>query len=100
ARRQPGQPREGQFVALVADQLEIGGDVFDMRLIEEAGAAGNAEGDVAAGEFQLQLERVKVRAVQLRHLVQVGPFLAQRERALRDKSRLLSGPCAGDKRRL
>ena len=54
----------------IGDELQISGHILDVRLFEEADAAGDAEGNIAPGQFQLQFQRVKMRAVKHRHLVQ------------------------------
>ncbi len=70
-----------------------------MRLFEEADAARDREGNVPAREFELQFQRVKVRAIQHDHLVQRLPFLAQLQHALRDERRLLTAIVAGHENR-
>jgi len=49
--------------------------------------------------FQLQLQRVEVRAIQHRHLAELHSFLPQLEHALRDERRLLGGIVAGHQHR-
>jgi hypothetical protein len=46
-------------------------------LLEEADAAGDAERDVAAREFELEFERVEVRAIKHGHVVQCHAFVAK-----------------------
>ena len=48
------------------------------------------KGMLPSRQLELQLQRVKVRPVQHRHLVQVPPFLAQFEHALRHERRLFA----------
>ena len=59
-----------------------------MRLFEEADAAGDLVRDAPARKLQLQLERVIVRAVKDRDVVQVNVFIAQLEDPLGNKLRL------------
>ncbi len=89
-----------KLIVRICRELQIGRHVLDVRLLEEANAARDAERNVAPREFQLQFERVKVRAIEHRHLVQVAAFLAQFQHALRDEGRLLVGVAAGHEHRL
>ena len=60
----------------VVDELEVGGHILHVGLFEEANATGDAEGDVAAGQLELQLQRVEVRAIEHGHLVQRDALVA------------------------
>ena len=74
----------------LVDELQVGGDVLDVGLFEEADAAGDAERNVAAGEFELQFERVEMRAIKHGHLIEVAAFLAEFQHALRNEGGLLA----------
>ena len=76
ARQQFRQPFECQLIARVADEPEIGGDVLDVRLFVKANAAGDAEGNLAPRQLQLQFQGVEVGAVKHRHVVQGDSALA------------------------
>ena len=67
-----------------------------MRLVEEADAAGDRKGNIAASEFELQLQRMEVRAVKHRDLIQLNALFAKVEHALRDERRLLVRVAARD----
>ena len=43
AGQHPDQAFEGQFIARIGDELQVGRDVLDVRLFEEADAAGDEE---------------------------------------------------------
>ena len=73
--------------------------ILDVRLFKEPDSAGDGEGDIAAGELELQLKGVEVRAVKHRHLTEVGPAVSKLERALSHERRLFSGIAAHDQRR-
>ena len=60
AGQQLHQSFEGKLVARIQHQFQIGRHIFDMRLLEEANAAGDAERDVAPRQFELQFQRVKM----------------------------------------
>ena len=98
AGQQLRQPFEGDFVLRIRDQFQIRRRVLDVRLLEKPDAAGDGEGDVALGEFKLQFERVKMRAVKHGDLVQARAFVAQFQHALGDERGLLRGVHAGDQR--
>ena len=91
---------EGKFIARIDRELEIGGHVLDVRLLEETDAARDTEWDVASREFELQFERVKMRAVKHRHAVQFRALFAQFEHALSNERCLFGGIAAGDQDRL
>ena len=56
------------------------------------------KGMLPLGQFELQFQRVKMRAVKHGHLVQAHAFLAQFQHALGDERGLLRGVHAGDQR--
>ena len=67
-----------------------------MGLLEEADAAGDGKRNVAPGQFQLQFERVEVRAVKRGHIVQIAALITQFQQALGDERGLLRGIAAHD----
>ena len=87
---------EGDFIARVGDEFQVGGGVLDVRLFKEADAAGDGEWNLLPGEFELQFQRVKVGAVEHGDLVEAGAFFAEFKGALGDEGGLLGGIGAGD----
>ena len=94
AGKQLHEPLEGNFVARVGDKFQIGGGVLDMRLLKKTDAAGDGKRNLLPRQFQLQFQRVKMRAIQHGDLVQARALLAQFQGALRDERRLLAGVVA------
>ena len=94
------QTLEGLFIARIGQPFQVRGDVLDMRLLKEPDAAGDGERNVAPREFELHFQRVKVRAIQHGHVVQLDAFLAQFQCALGDKGRLFIGRAAHSQYRL
>ena len=86
---------EGNLVARIGHEFQIRGRVLDVRLFKETDAAGDGERDLLPGQFQLQFQRVKMRAIQHGDVIQAGAFVAQFQRALGDEGRLLAGVMAG-----
>ena len=80
---------EGLLIARIGQPPEISRNILDVCLFKKSDAAGDGKRNVSARELQLQLERVKMRAIQHRHVVQFDALLAQFQRALGHKSRLL-----------
>ena len=72
AGQEADHPFEGGFVARVGDELEPGGDILDVGQFAKTEAAGDAERDVAAGQFELQFQGVEMGAIKDGHLVQRG----------------------------
>ena len=62
--------------------------VLDVRGLDELEAAALDERNVAALQFEFEVEGVKARAEQHRDFAQLDAFLAQLEDALGDKARL------------
>src|SRR5690606_2942041 len=60
-------------------------DVLHMRLLEESQPARDGEGNTAPREFELHLERVKVRAVENGDLAKIHALLVEFEDALSDE---------------
>ncbi len=69
-----------------------------MRLLEEADAAADAVGDAAPREFELQFERVVVRAVEHGDLFERHALVAQLKDARGDERRLLIRVARADER--
>ncbi len=83
---------EADFIFAVGYETEERGDVFDVRLLEEAQAAGDAKRDAAPGEFHLDLQALEVRAVENCHFLQLYPlFIAKLKHALSDECGLSGG---------
>src|SRR5436190_6975421 len=80
--QQLDQSLEGHFIARIYDELQISGDIFEVRLLEKADAACDAEGNISPGQLELQFQRVKVRSVKHGHLIQFHAFIAQFEHTL------------------
>jgi len=84
ARRQPwSEPvaelddaREGHLVAWVVDKAQMRQHVLDMPVFEEAETGAHSVGNVAPGELDLQLEGVRVIAVQHRRVLELDTLLA------------------------
>ena len=95
----PGRRRddafEGQFVARIGDEFEVGGDVLDVGLFKEADAAGDAEGNVAAGQFELQFQGVKMGAIEDGHFFQARSL----PRAVAGRAGRRRPPARGRRRR-
>ena len=89
---------EGDFIARVGDEFQICRRVLDVRLLEKPDAAGDGEWDLALGQFELQFERVEMRAVEHGDLVHARAFLAELNHALRNKRGLLRGVHARNQR--
>ena len=70
-----------------------------MGLLEKANAARDREGDLAAGQFELKFERVKMRTVKDGDVAKTGALVAEFQGALGDKRGLLRGIHAGDEGR-
>ena len=71
-----------------------------MRLLKKTNAAGDGKRNVTARKLQLHFQRVKMRTIQHRHVIQLNALLAQLQRALRDERRLFIGRTAHGKHRL
>ena len=91
---------EGQFVARIEDEFQIGGDVLDVRLFKKPDAAGDAEGNVLAGQFELQFQRVEMGAIEHGHVFQGPAFVAQFQDPLGHEGRLLAAIAATHQGRL
>ena len=100
AGKHPRQPLESGFIRRVRHEFQPRGHILDVGLLKKADPAGDAERDVAPGQFQLQLERMEMRPVKDGHLVDVAALLAQFKNALRDKGGLLRRLGAGHQHRL
>ena len=48
-------PAECRFVIRVGEQAQVGHHIFHMSLLKEAQTAGNAVGNMAAGQFHLDV---------------------------------------------
>ena len=59
AGKQLDETFEGGFIARVGDEFQICRCVLNMRLLKKPDAAGDGERDLALGQFELQLKRVK-----------------------------------------
>ncbi len=81
---------ERNFIARIHHETNERRDVFDVRLLEKSNAARDLIGNAAPRKLQLQFDRVKVRAIQDRDLVQVHVFVAQLQNSLRDELRLFA----------
>ena len=99
AGQQLGNAFEGDLVARIDDELQVGGGVLDVRLLKEPDAAGDGEGDLALGELELQFQRMKVRSIQHGDLAHAHAFVVQFQHALRDEGGLLRGVHARDQGR-
>ncbi len=90
----PGQqfhhPFERDFIARIRDEANERGDILDVRLLEKSNAARDLIGNAAPRKFELQFDRVIMRAIQNRDLVQLDAFVAQFENSLGDELRLLA----------
>ena len=89
AGQQPNDALESDLVAVVGGKLQERRHVLDVRLLEEPQAAGDGEGHAVAGEFDLEFERVEMRAVEDGDLVEPHALVAQFEDALGDELALL-----------
>jgi len=69
-----------------------------MRLLEKTDTARDRKRNLLPRQFQLQFQRVKMRAIQNGDVIQTHAFIAQLQRALRDERRLLPGIVARDER--
>jgi hypothetical protein len=79
---------EGDFIARIGHEADERRHVFDVRLLEKPDAAGDLVRNAAPRKLQLQLERVIMRAVKDRDVVQINIFIAQLENPLGNKLRL------------
>ncbi|OPZ09778.1 MAG: hypothetical protein BWZ08_00168 [candidate division BRC1 bacterium ADurb.BinA292] len=97
------QARPRRFVARVVDDAQVGHDVLDVGLLEEAQAAADVEGQAAGLQFELDLQAVVVAAVEDRHVAEPAAFAAQALGVVGDEPGLLvlvaamheGGPQAG-----
>ena len=89
----PGQQTdhaaEGGFVGRIDRELQKGGDIFDVRLLEEAQPAGHFEGNAAAGQLELNFHRMKMGAVKHGHLAELEALAVEFEDLLRNVSGLV-----------
>ena len=79
----------GDAVARILDEAQQRQQILDVRGVEELQAAELDEGDVAAGQFQLQRSAMVRGAEQDRLLLQRGPAFAVLQHALDDVARLV-----------
>src|SRR6185295_15048202 len=86
----------GELVLRVHGDLEVGGDVLQMGLLEEAEAAADLEGDLLPGELHLELHRVVVGAVEDGAVAQVEALVLQVDDPLGDEARLLGRVAGAD----
>src|SRR5436190_23245202 len=77
ARQQLNQAFEGDFVARILDEFEVGGDILDVGLLEKANTAGDGEGNAAFSQLELQFERVEMRSVENRHASEIPALFLQ-----------------------
>ncbi len=77
------EPGEGDLVARVVDESEMGEDILDVPVLEEPQPRADLERDVAAGQLDLEIEGVRVIAVEDGHLLELDALLAQLEDGVR-----------------
>ena len=90
---------QGQLVARVADEAQVGQHVLDVGGLEEAHAGADHEGDAAPGQLELDLHRVVVGPVEDGDLGERHPLVAQLQHPLRREGGLLEEVAAGHQRR-
>ena len=90
------EPGEGDLVARVVDESQVGEHVLDVAVLEEPQTRADLERDVAPGELDLEIEGVRVVAVEHRHLLELDALLAQLEDGVGDPGGLELG--GGDRR--
>ena len=78
----------------------MNGHIFDVRLLEKADAARDLIRNAAARQFELQFDRVIMRAIKHGDVAKIDIFIAQLENPLRDELRLLAAVIQRDHRRL
>ena len=100
ARQQLQHAKAGDAVARVLDEAQQRQHVLDVRGIEEFQPAELDEGDVAAGQLDLQRAAMRGRAEQHRLLLQQRAFLAVRQHLLDDVAGLVGLVAHGDELRL
>ena len=83
---QHAQPRE--FVHRVLDEPQVRDHVLDVRLLEEPQPAADLERDVPAPQFELDLDRVPMAAIEDGDVVELPLLVEQMEDVLGDELRL------------
>jgi hypothetical protein len=66
---------EGQVVVLVGDQAQVGAQVLDLGVLEEAAPARDGVGDLVVAQLLLEQARLVVAAVEDRVVLEVGAVL-------------------------
>ena len=74
-RQEHGNPVPGGGVGRVVDKAQEGHEVADMGLLEEAHAAGDLVRDLEARQLELDVERLKVGAVEDADVLQGTAFV-------------------------
>ena len=95
AREELQHPLQGQLVARVVGEAQVGEHVLDVGLLEEADAAAHHEGDAPARQLELDLHGVVVRPVEDGDLPEREALVAQLEHPLGDEGGLLLDVAAG-----
>ena len=88
SRQQTHDALERHLVVVVRAEFQERRHVLDMRLLEKPQAACDLKRDTVPGQFDLQLQRVEMRAVEHGDLVEFDALVAQFEDALGDELRL------------
>src|SRR5690606_3004397 len=94
------QSQPGQLIVRVLHNAEVAEDVLHVRLLEEPQAAPDVERDIATLEFELDLQRVPMAAIENRDIVQCPALIEQVQDVLRNEPRLREMVLAWDDGRL
>src|SRR5690606_12693545 len=84
----------------VVDEAQERDEIADVRLFEEADAAGDLIRDLQARELELDIERLEMRAVEDRDVAERAALVDEAADALHDKLRLLASVHGLDEIRL
>jgi hypothetical protein len=75
AARHGDRADEGQVVVLVGDQAQVGAQVLDLGVLEEAAPAGDGVGDLVVAQLLLEQPRLVVAPVEDGVVLEVGAVL-------------------------